>query len=98
MTISLNALVDCDGRWKAAVAGAGAAYLGADLYVPAPSYATFAAAGVGIDLWCKGGEMSPIQEMAGCALGGYVGGMAMRAVASSGALPRLVTGPLLVPR
>jgi len=94
----LDALVNCDSRWKALVGGAGAAYLGADLFVPVPSGAVFAAAGVGVDAWCRGGEVPPWQEAAGCALGGYVGGVALRVAASTGALPRLVTGPLFTPR
>lgn len=94
MTITLDALVHCDSKWKAVIGGAAVAYAGLDYYIPVPSALTLAAAGAGVDAYCRGEAASP-QQMAMCALGGYVGGTAVRMVQFNTQLPRIVTGPLL---
>ena len=82
----------CDSNWKAAIAGAAAAVTGLDALLPLPRAVHWAAAGVGIDAYCKGGMPAIDAQLAMCAVGGYVGGLAI-AVAQNRQIP--LTGPLL---
>ena len=84
--------LDCDSRLKAAAAGAALSFTGLDGLFPLGRGIHWALAGVGIDAYCKGGVPSVDMELAMCAVGGYVGGLAV-AVAQAQRVP--LTGPLL---
>ena len=66
----------CDNKYKALSAGFVASYVGLDSLFPYSMRTHWALAGVAADLACTlpGGEMSPLSSLAGCALGGYIGG------------------------
>ncbi|AUD57265.1 hypothetical protein [Pleurochrysis sp. endemic virus 1a] len=87
----------CEKKWKSMVAGAAVALTGLDgafVSLGAPREAHWALAGAGLNLFCqnKKGQMEIDTTVLMCALGGFVGGFAVRIARRQG-VP--FTGPLI---